>query len=192
MASAVPAGTCIVTCSSSAAPAAFPLSGHVVGLGLSRCPVPAPPVGPHTSVHRRSSGIHVGGLVFVGITVVPSGVHLPTFLKRNCWLKDFHPRAQGWRHPRRWHQRSPARSCHLMSGGHQPGRAPQPEVRPQTSFTAKPGTSLLSHQGVLPKLLSVTLPWYPATWRTVYSLLSAATSRIAEGCYHVSPPSLLD
>lgn len=83
-----------MTQSSSAAPAAFPLSGHVVGLGLSRCPVPAPPLGPYESVHRRSSGICLGGRVFMG-TVVPSGAHLQTFLKRNCGLKDFHLRAQG-------------------------------------------------------------------------------------------------
>lgn len=84
-------GTCTVTCSSSAAPAAFSLLGHVVGLGVSGCLVPAPLVCPYKSVHRRSSGI----CQWSGVHRHHSGVHLPTFLKRNCGLKDFHPRAQG-------------------------------------------------------------------------------------------------
>lgn len=48
---------------------------------------PAPPLRSYKSVHRRSSGIHVGDVVFVGVTVVASGIHLPVFLKRNCGLK---------------------------------------------------------------------------------------------------------
>lgn len=108
-ASAVPARTHVGTRSSSAAPAAFPTSGLAVGPGLSRCPVPAPPLGLYTFAHRRSSGTHDRVLAFVGITVVSGGVCLPTCLKRNRGLKG---PSESTGRPQ---EVASASSCHPMS-----------------------------------------------------------------------------
>lgn len=106
---AVPARTHVGTCSSSVAPAAFPASGLVVGPGLSRCPVPAPPLGPYTFAHRRSSGTRDRVLALVGITVVSGGVRLPTCLKRNHGLKG---PSESTGRPQ---EVASASSCHPMS-----------------------------------------------------------------------------
>lgn len=92
----------------------FPV-GICGGAGAQQVPVPAPPLIPYKSVHRRRLGICVSGLVFRSITEVPSGAHLPIFLKGNYGMKDFHLRALGWTDLRRWHQPSPVRSSHLIS-----------------------------------------------------------------------------